>query len=98
MYGICIFQYFLKVSSPTLLAPTKPDSNHSKPSPLQTPLHADGFFGDAMNTLLAPDYLADLLHHIENPNEYLVAQKDGLVHNNCEAYEARCKLSLFEVG
>ena len=51
-----------------------------------------------MNTLLAPDYLADLLHHIENPNEYLVAQKDGLVHNNCEAYEARCKLSLFEVG
>ena len=51
-----------------------------------------------MNTLLAPDYLSDLIHSIENPNEYLVAHKDGMVHDDCTAYEARCKLKLFEVG
>ena len=50
-----------------------------------------------MNTLLAPDYLSNLIHSVKNPNEYLVAHKDGMVHNDCSAYEGRCKLNLFEV-
>ena len=69
----------------------------SEPLP-QTPLHGDGFLGDAMNTLLAPDYLSDLIHSVEEPNEYLLAHRAGMVHDDCSAYEARCKLNIFEVG
>ena len=51
-----------------------------------------------MNTLLAPDYLSDLIHSVKDPNEYLVAHRAGMVHDDCSAYEARCKLNIFEVG
>ena len=51
-----------------------------------------------MNTLMAPDYLSDLIHTVEEPNEYLLAHRAGVVHDDCSAYEARCKLNIFEVG
>ncbi len=63
---------------------------------MQSPLHGDGFLGDVMNSLLTPSYLIDHLEHLEHPNEYLVAQRDGMVHDDCSAYEARCKLDIFQ--
>lgn len=63
----------------------------------QVPKHKDGFMGDAMNAFFTPTYVLDSLNEIVNPNEYIKAQRDGRVWEDCTAYTDLCPFSLFQV-
>ena len=55
--------------------------------------------GDALNLMLTPSYVLDNLSSSEyaSSNEYIRAQRDGKVWNDCSAYKPRCPQSIFEV-
>ncbi len=53
--------------------------------------------GEALNVLLAPSHVMQSLADLANPNEYVKAQRDGRVYDNCSAYHNGCPYSFFEV-
>ncbi len=54
--------------------------------------------GDLFNVLLAPTHIMEALTNVANPNEYIKAQRDGRVYDNCSAYQKGCPYSFFEVN
>merc|ERR1712079_303087 len=61
-----------------------------------TPTHGDGLIGDAINALLLPTHLLDLIPE-QGESEYLRAQRMGHTTGDCSIYHTTCPMSIFQV-
>jgi len=61
-----------------------------------TPTHGDGLIGDAINALLLPVHLLDLIPE-QGESEYVRAQRMGHHSGDCSYYHATCPMSIFQV-
>ena len=61
-----------------------------------TPTHGDGLIGDAINALLLPAHLLDLIPE-KGESEYIKAQRMGHHSGDCSGYHATCPMSIFQV-
>jgi hypothetical protein len=62
----------------------------------ETPVHSDGLLGEAINGMLLPMHLLDMIPEY-GESDYLRAQRMGQKKGDCTEYYQGCPLSIFEV-
>jgi hypothetical protein len=62
----------------------------------ETPFHTEGLLGEAVNALLIPSYLLEMVPELADP-DYLEAHKRGQEQGNCTVYHDMCPMSFFKV-
>ena len=61
-----------------------------------TPSHSDGLIGDAINALLLPRHVLDIIPEY-GQSEYVRAQRIGQKTGDCSAFHHECPKSIFQV-
>jgi hypothetical protein len=63
----------------------------------ETPVHADGLLGEAINGMLLPMHLLDMIPEY-GESDYLRAQRMGQKRGNCNEYHQGCPMTIFQVN
>lgn len=62
------------------------------------PRHAGGALGDVLMLMTTPFHVLEYLDKfVHEPSDYVLAQQDGRVYQNCSSYEESCSQHFFKV-